>query len=182
MATSNPRLTITLTPTTAARLRRMSELTGNSQSAMISELLDGSGQVFDRLIVLLEAAHTAREAVTDETVAGLDRAQAKIEEQLGLVLHNMDEGSRPLLEQAESIRRRARRAPSSAAGGAPLAGIPPAREGARRGVPTPISNRGVRSDHGKGKNPTSMRVSGHLAGEKSGTEKRAKKGARNGAV
>lgn len=175
MATSNPRLTITLTPTTAARLRRMSELTGNSQSAMISELLDGSGQVFDRLIVLLEAAHTAREAVTDETVAGLDRAQAKIEEQLGLVLENMDEGARPLLEHAEAIRRRARRRPQGRQRS-------DGHAGAAATVPTPISNRGVRSDHGKGKKPVSMRVSGHLAGEKSATEKRAKKGARNGAV
>lgn len=164
MPTLNPRLTITLTPTTAARMRRMSELTGNSQSSMISELLDGSGQVFDRLILLLEAAHMARETVADETVAGLERAQDKIEQQLGLVLEQMDEAGRPLLEQAEAIRRRARRQPQGrprsggrAAGGAP--------------VPTPLSNRGVRSDRKTGKKLGTMRATADLAREKPNPKK-----------
>lgn len=164
MPTLNPRLTITLTPSTAARMRRMSELTGNSQSSMISELLDGSAQVFDRLIVILEAAHVAREAVADETVAGLERAQSKIEQQLGLVLETMDDSARPLLEQAEAIRRRARRQPKArersggrAAGGAP--------------VPTPLSNRGVRSDHKTGKKLGTMRAAADLAREKSKPKK-----------
>ena len=59
MPTPNPRLTITLEPSTAAQLRRMSELTGNSQSSMISELLSQSAPVFDRLITVLEAAEVA---------------------------------------------------------------------------------------------------------------------------
>ena len=60
MATSNPRLTITLEPSTAAQLRRMSELTGNSQSQMVSEILAQSSEVFERMIRVLEAAEVAR--------------------------------------------------------------------------------------------------------------------------
>ena len=56
MTTKNPRLTITLEPALAAQIKRMSELTGNSQSAIISELLDGSAPVFERVIKVLEAA------------------------------------------------------------------------------------------------------------------------------
>ena len=56
MATKNPRLTITLQPSLAAQLRRLSELTGNSQSSLIAELLEGSGPVFDRMIKVMEAA------------------------------------------------------------------------------------------------------------------------------
>ena len=61
MATKNPRLTITLTPSLAAQLRRLSELTGNSQSSLIAELLDGSGPVFDKMIQVLEAAAIAKD-------------------------------------------------------------------------------------------------------------------------
>ena len=63
MATKNPRLTITLQPSLAAQLRRLSELTGNSQSGLIAELLEGSGPVFDRMIKVMEAAKTAKEAM-----------------------------------------------------------------------------------------------------------------------
>ena len=54
------RLTITLQPTLAAQLRKLSQLTGNSQSALIGELLEGSGPVFDRMIQVMEAAKTAK--------------------------------------------------------------------------------------------------------------------------
>lgn len=164
MPTPNPRLTITLTPTTSARMRRMSELTGNSQSSMISELLDSSGQVFDRLILILEAANTARETVARETVAGLERAQGKIEHQLGLVLEHMDEASKPLLEQAEAIRRRTRRRPS----GQPRSG---GRAAGGASAPTPISNRGVRSDLKTGEKLGSMRVPADLVREKRKSKK-----------
>ena len=86
MATSNPRLTITLEPSTAAQLRRMSELTGNSQSQMVSEILTQSSEVFERMIRVLEAAEVARQAAREETAIRLGRAHDKFEKQLGLAL------------------------------------------------------------------------------------------------
>lgn len=142
MPTNNPRLTITLQPTLAAQLRRLSQLTGNSQSALIAELLEGSTPIFDRMIVLLEAADKAKEAIKGQAVEGLDIAQAKLEKQLGLALDTWDEAATPLLEEMEAItRRRGAKAPArKPAGGTAPRGAPPA--GAQA---TPPSNRGVRS-------------------------------------
>ena len=135
MPTKNPRLTITLQPSLAAQLRRLSELTGNSQSAVISELLQGSGPVFDRLIAVLEAAKTAKASMRGKLVEDMERAQAQVEGALGMALDGFDQFTGSLLDEAEAVTRRARRGPAT-------------RGATGRGAaqPTPISNRGVRLD------------------------------------
>lgn len=132
MPAKNPRLTITLEPAVHARLRRLSELTGNSQSAMVSDLLTGSQPIFDRTIRLLEAAASAKEEMRGKLSSDLAQAQAKLEGQLGLVLETMDDYTGDLLQES-AVKRRARR-------GAKAVPSP-----ASRVAPTPISNRGVRS-------------------------------------
>lgn len=106
MPTKNPRLTMTLTPTTAAQLRRLSELTGNSQASLISELLEGQEMVFDRVIQALEAAALVKEEMKSSLREDLGRSQQVIEAQLGLVLESLDNAAAPLLKEAEKIRRR----------------------------------------------------------------------------
>lgn len=150
MPAKNPRLTITLQPTLAAQLRRLSELTGNSQSALIAELLEGSAPIFDRMITLLEAAQQAKEAIRGQAVEDLGEAQARLEAQLGLALETWDEVARPILDEAEKVQRRA---PRRGAGGARGAGAPGARSGAR----TPPSNRGVRTTPKQTKKSTPTR-------------------------
>ena len=128
--TNKPRITVTLTPEVHALLRRMSELTGNSQSSFVGDLLSQSSPVFSRMVEVLEAAERMRgEAlrVPDGIKSALDEAQSQLESQLGLVLDVMDDGFRPLLQEAEKVQRRARRRSS-----------------------TPISNRGVRLGRGGG--------------------------------
>ncbi len=151
MPTSNPRLTITLQPSLAAQLRRLSELTGNSQSALISELLDGSAPVFDKLITVLEAAHLAKDSIKGSIATDMKAAHEKLETQLGLALETFDEGSQSLLDAAEAIQRRRRGVSRKG-----RATAPPAHAGlVTRGVatehsaavPTPVSNRGVRLTH-----------------------------------
>ena len=134
MPTSNPRLTITLQPHLAAQLRKLSELTGNSQSGLISEMLDGSIPVFERLIVVLTAAKEAKEAMRGKLSASIADGQARVEAQLGLVLEDFTQVTGELLAEAEAVKRRARRggAAKRVRGGVP-------------GVSTPLSNRGVRS-------------------------------------
>jgi hypothetical protein len=105
-------------------MRRMSELTGNSQSAIVGELLDTSMPVFNRVISVLEAAQKAQQGLKDKVAGNLAVAQAQIESQLGLALDTLDDGFRPILEAAEGVRRRA------------------AGAGGKRARP-PISNRGV---------------------------------------
>lgn len=113
MPTKNPRLTMTLTPTIAAQLRRLSELTGSSQASLISELLEGQEMVFDRVIHALEAAKLVKEEMKSSLRADLDRSQQVIEAQLGLVLESLDNAASPLLKEAEKIRRRKGRAPAA---------------------------------------------------------------------
>lgn len=113
MPTKNPRLTMTLTPTIAAQLRRLSELTGNSQASLVSELLEGQEVVFARVIQSLEAAKLVKEEMKSSLRADLDRSQQVIEAQLGLVLKSLDNAAAPLLKEAEKIRRRKGREPGA---------------------------------------------------------------------
>lgn len=137
MTTKNPRLTITLTPTLAAQLREISRLTGNSQSSLIAELLEGSQPVLDRVIKVLTAAEGAKQALKGRIAEDIDHAQTKMEAQLGLALEQFDTVTQPLLDQMEGIKHRARRA---------RAGDAAAPTGdAHRAASTPLSNRGVRS-------------------------------------
>lgn len=109
MATTNPRITVTLAPEVHAVLRRLAQLAGNSQSAIVGDLLLSSLPVFDRMVQALEAAEAlkqeglkAPQAIKDS----LERAQAKMESQLDLALGDMDEGLRPLLQAGERVERR----------------------------------------------------------------------------
>ena len=144
MPTNNPRLTITLEPSLAALLRRLSELTGNSQSKLIAEILQGSEQVFERLIRVLEAAETAKAQLKEVTVRDMESAQNRIEQQLGLALGEMDSAFAPILKEAEAITRRSARRTQ---GGPASRGVP-AAAGPKA---TPPSNRGVRSTNPKTK-------------------------------
>jgi hypothetical protein len=137
--TLNPRITITLEPSVHAILRRLSELTRESQSAIVSDLLSQSSPAFAKIITVLEAAQSASASMKASTAARLDEAQSKIEEQLGLVMGTLEEVSRPLLDQAEKVSRRSRQPGGRAK--AKLASPPGGRV-----VPmsvSPISNRGV---------------------------------------
>lgn len=123
----------------AAQLRKLSELTGNSQSALIGDLLEGTGPVFDRMIQVLEAAKSAKESIRGKLADDMEHAQAKMEGALGLVLEGFDEFTGSLLDEAEAVTRRARRK-------APALRLRPPSGGLVAAAPTPISNRGVRYD------------------------------------
>ena len=148
MPAKNPRLTITLQPTLAAQLRKLSQLTGNSQSALIGELLEGSGPVFDRMIQVMEAAKTAKEAMRGRIAGDIEQAQARLEEGLGMALEGFDQWTGSLLDEAEAVTRRGVGKRSAARPGA--------------AAPTPISNRGVRLD------PLGQARSQKSTGEKQG--------------
>lgn len=137
MPTQNPRLTVTLKPSTHAQLEEVSRLTGDSKSALIAQILEQSHPVFDRLIQVLKAAEQAKHEVRTRASTDLAEAQARIEQQLGLVLGEFDAYTGDLLQEVEEVRRRARRAPRDA-------GAVPRARGSER-LATPPSNRGVRS-------------------------------------
>ncbi len=109
MTTTNPRLTITLQPFVSAQIRELSRLTGTSQSGVIAELLESSSPIFDRLITVLAAAEAAKAELGGQVKRDLEAAQTRVERQLGLILEDFADVTRPILDQAEGIRRRARR-------------------------------------------------------------------------
>ena len=134
MPTKNPRLTITFKPSFAVRLRRLSELTGNSQGALAAEFLEGAVPAIDRLIRLIEAAQGAKADVVQKLQTDLAQAQGRVEAQLGISLDEIETVTLSLLDQAEAIPRRGVRASTrkraDSVGASPVA---------------PSSNRGVRS-------------------------------------
>jgi hypothetical protein len=143
MATSKPRLSVTLSEPTAAMLRELSELTGNSQSAIVGELLEMSQGVFTRMVRLLRAARRAKESGTSEIISGIEDAQAVMEMQLGLALGEPDGKEENLLRDLERVHRRGTREGAGGERSAPAPGPAP-------DLP-PISNRGVTPPQ-KGKN------------------------------
>lgn len=147
----------------AAQLRKLSELTGNSQSALIGDLLEGTGPVFDRMIQVLEAAKSAKESIRGKLADDMEHAQAKMEGALGLVLEGFDEFTGSLLDEAEAVTRRARRKGAAGAARAPSGGLGAA-------APTPISNRGVRFDPKATKKIAQRRVSVRPKADKSGVK------------
>lgn len=149
MTTKNPRLTITLQPALSAQFRRLSELTGQSQSSIISELLSGSEPVLERMIRVLEAAEAAKGAIKGRVARGLDDAQAKLEGALDIALTGFD-----VMEQA--FDEIAEKAPKKAAS-------------------TPISNRGVRSTTTPRKSTKKTITSDDLLWKSEQAEKQAKK-------
>lgn len=113
MKSTNPRITVTLTPGVYSVLREMSRLTGNSQSALVGDLLESSLPVFERLVSTLAAAAAVEEAAKSEIAAGMQRAQHRLEAQLDLGLAEFDVASRPVLDAAEKIARRGPRSVST---------------------------------------------------------------------
>jgi hypothetical protein len=138
MPAKNPRLTITLKPALAARLRKLSDLTGNSQSSMIAELLEGTEPVFDKMIEVLQAAQAAQASMRGKIANDMEQAQTKMEGALGVVMQGFDQFTDVLIDESKAVQRRARRVGHASAAQAPRA-APAAAS------PTPLSNRGVRS-------------------------------------
>lgn len=136
MPTKNPRLTITLQPAVSAQLAELSRLTGDSQSAIIADMLEKSAPVFDRVIKVLSAAEQAKAELKERMASDLEKAQTKIERQLGLALEGFDEYTGSLLSDVETVTRRRRASAGAEASAAPA--------GVRRKGATPPSNRGVR--------------------------------------
>jgi hypothetical protein len=115
MTATNPRVSVTLRPKTAAILRRLSEVTGNSISSIIADLLEDSEPVYERAVKTLEAARWAMDEARKEAVKGQMRDQNEIHEKILGVFGpaqggEVDERQLDLLEDAGEIRRRGRRA------------------------------------------------------------------------
>ena len=141
MPATNPRITITLEPALDAILRRLSALTGESRSGLVAGVLQQSVPVFERAAKLIEAAQVAKASMNQQAADELRTSTQSLERQLGLTLEVLDVAAKPIILEAEAIRRR-----SAGAGGRRSRTPAPSAP-----APTPMSNRGVRSRPPRGK-------------------------------
>jgi hypothetical protein len=118
MPTLNPRISVTLTPRLDAVIREMSSLTGNSQSAIVAELLAQSLPVFERMVKVLRAAQRASTEAKESVRESIERAQADLERTLDLDFEAGTPGLPDLFERVERIGYRRRPGPAPARSGA----------------------------------------------------------------
>ena len=116
MPTTKPRVSVTLSPRLHACLAEMALHTGNSQSALIGELLGQSLPTFERMVKVFRAAAQAKATVGEVMAESIGAAHHRIEELLNLedVLSPEDLGQLSLLERVESVERRAAAMPPAA--------------------------------------------------------------------
>lgn len=138
MATSKPRITVTLSPRQYEVIRSISQNSGQSMSAFVSELLEQSLPVLERMAETFRKIKTAQDEQKRRIVIELDQAQSEVEPVLAQVIGQFD----LFMSRIES---------ASGVGGVD-AKHPPARPIAQ---PTPVTNRGVTPSPEKGrKRPT----------------------------
>lgn len=79
MATTKPRITITLNQRTYEVLKAISDLGGNPMSAFVAEMLDSALPTLERMAATFQAIKGAQETERGKFLASLDRAQAALE-------------------------------------------------------------------------------------------------------
>ena len=136
MPTTNPRINVTLSPSTDALVRRLATFQRVSKSQVLRELLIAAEPALQRVAALMEAAEGAQKGVLQGLATGLEKAQGKAELDLAEQLRAVESMTADLVDLAEQVRGR-RPARASA-----LVGARAGRSGARN---PPPSNRGVKS-------------------------------------
>lgn len=109
MPAKNPRISVTVKPETDALLRRLSELTGDSTSKMVGDILEQSQPVFERLVKVLEAAAMAKDQLTAKHTEGLKEAEAQVLEHFGLSMDLFEQMTDSIVSDAEAITRKTRK-------------------------------------------------------------------------
>lgn len=143
MATLKPRITVTLTKRQYDVVRAISEFGGQPMSAFISELLEQSLPVLERMAESFRKIKAAKDEHKKRIVEELDQAQAEVEPVLDQVLGQFDLFMKKV-EQAAGV----------GATDARLRAVAPAPA-----VPlTPVTNRGVTPTPKKGRKPASKKA------------------------
>lgn len=154
MPTTKPRITITLSDHQHEVLQGLSNLQGQSMSAIVVELLDTSMPVLERLQTILSAAAAAPQAVLEQLKLSLEGAEASFIGKQDEVMHQFDSLVAAVGGGDEGAQSRASAPTTQAA--------PKARKTAR----PPSTNRGVRKSPKSTKSPYGTGVSAKSARSK----------------
>lgn len=145
MATTKPRITVTLTKRQHEVLRSISENSNQPMSTFISEMLEAALPTLERMAVTFQRVKEAQQAERTRFLDSMDRAQAAIEP---VVLNAVGQFDLFLASIEEAVG----------------AGSTDARERAGAPAPTapsaPATNRGATPRKGKAAVPSAARVSG----------------------
>ena len=136
MPTLNPRINVTLSPSTDQLVLRLAQLQRVSKSQVLRELLEAAEPALQRAVALMDAASNATSAVLDGLAKSLEREQAQVEKTMGSHLAVADSMTADLVSQAQAIRGRRPVAAKRSLGG--VSGSPVQKN-------PPPSNRGVKS-------------------------------------
>ena len=79
MATTKPRITITLNEQTYAVLKAIADLGNGTMSGFVAEMLDSALPTLERIAATFQAIKKAQTAERSKFLASMDRAQAKLE-------------------------------------------------------------------------------------------------------
>lgn len=109
MTQANPRISISVTPATNAVISRLCELTGQSKSSAIAQILEQSEPVFSRMIRLIEKMQQATSEVSNGFASGLEKVQTTLEAQMGLAIDDLERETDDLFSSVEKVKRRRKR-------------------------------------------------------------------------
>lgn len=90
MATSKPRITVTLDPHRHELLRRLAGHQGTSMSAIVSELVDAVAPVLERVCVAIESAKNAQDSVKANLLRVAEESESAILPMLDAAISQLD--------------------------------------------------------------------------------------------
>jgi hypothetical protein len=105
MATKNPRISVMLRPESDVILSRLSAVSKQSKSSIIAEFLEETCMpMFERMVVVLEAAANATDEAKAATKQGFADAEEKLLGVIGMTTDLFDQASRPVMDEAAAKR------------------------------------------------------------------------------
>lgn len=149
MATTKPRITVTLSPQVYQMLRVISSAGGQTMSAIVSDLLDVHSPVLERMAVTMQRMKQLNDEKKAQVHKALDEAEATFAPVLSTALGQFD----LFMGKLDAV-----------AGGPPSARSdePEPRAASR----TPRTNRGVTPPPSKPRKPSSSKASKAIASKK----------------
>jgi hypothetical protein len=138
--TTNPRINVTLAPSTHAMVEKLAKIQRCSKSTVLRELLEASEPSLAQALAMMEAANELGSQARNKVAKDMEATLKEVERK-GLAAMELAAGiTTDLVSQAEAIR--GRRPPRRA----PAVGASSRRaSGGRRPQDPPSSNRGVKS-------------------------------------
>lgn len=143
MATTKPRITITLNQRCYNTLKAISDCSGKPMSGFVSEMMESASPTLERMAATFQKIKTAQDVERSRFLETIDEAQAAIEPVVMETLGQFDLFLGKIDAAADAMTEREARAPGSAAAAAA----------------SPPTNRGVTPKREKSPQPSTAKAS-----------------------